>query len=263
LKLADHARALGLSTAVVTNGSLINRRITEEIIKKNLFEIMIFSLDGPEVIHDNIRGIAGTFKKATEAIKNIQKLKKSKKLKYPRIFLYMTVSKLNYDYIESMVRIAQQLDAHAVRFLSASCVDNTIINKTNALFKSPVIAIHSYAVGHNLRIPKDKLAILTKQWNRLEKYTKKIGLRLQAEDYLRNVKGAGACRFLGKDFVISPYGDVYPCPMLPGYTIGNVINTSVYRIMRNNSAIKKVKRIFELSLSGKLPICRECCVEKI
>jgi len=263
LALAAHAQNCGLSAAVVTNGTLINHPIIEKIIREGIFDVMIFSLDGPQLIHDRIRGIAGTHQRATEAIKNIQKLKKTKKLKMPKIFLYVTVSALNWDYIESMVKTAQKLDVNAIRFLSASCLDDAIIRKTNALFKSTVIRSHSYAVGAQLKIPKVQLPLVIKRLARVEDYAKKIGIRFQVEEYLRNGKGSKACHFLGKDLVISPYGDIHPCPMLPEYAIGNVIETPLDKIICDSSAVGRVERIFALCSRKKLPVCSECCVEKV
>lgn len=263
LTLAKHAKSCGLQTDVVTNGTLINRSIVEKIIMGKLFNIIIFSLDGPSPIHDSIRNVTGTYDKVNDTVINIQKLKKLKKLNCPRIFLYITLSRLNYGYIESIPPIAQKLDVNAIRFQLISCLNNTIIKETNALFNQPVIKNHSYAIGTHLKIPEEKIPLVIEQLTRVEKYLKKIGKAVQIEEYLRNKKGAQTCKFLGKDFVISPYGDISPCPMLPEYILGNVIETPIDKILCDTSIDTKVRKIFELCNSKKLPVCKECCIEKI
>jgi len=263
LMMSAHAQSCGLSTAVVTNGTHINRSVVEEIIRRKIFDIMIFSLDGPEFIHDSIRAIDGTFKRATDTIKNVQKLKKIRKIRYPKVFINVTISALNYDYIEPMLSIAQQLDVNAIRFLSLSCLDDTIIKKTNALFGYPAIKTHLYAVGNSFKIPEKKLPAVIEKLAHMKERAKKIGIKFQVEKYLQNGKGADTCSFLGKDFVISPYGDIYPCPMLPEYIIGNDVAISLDKMLCDNSIQDKVKRIFELASNKTLPVCSQCCVEKV
>lgn len=263
LILATDAKNYGLQVNVVTNGTFINQSMAKEIINEKLFNTIIFSIDGPTSIHDNIRGITGTYEKVEDTVVYMQKLKKLEKLKKPKIFLYITLSRLNYNYIESMPSIAQKLDINAIRFQLISCLNNTIIKETNALFNQPVIKNHSYAIGSHLKIPEEKIPLVVEQLTRVEKHLNKIGKTVQVEEYLRNKKGAQTCKFLGNDFVISAYGDISPCPMLPEYILGNVIETPINKILCDSSIDTKVREIFELCNSKKLPVCRECCIEKI
>jgi radical SAM protein with 4Fe4S-binding SPASM domain len=263
LSIASHAQDCGISPAVVTNGTLINDALIEKLTKKRIFDIIIFSLDGPAHIHDQIRRMPGAFQQATAAIRNIQLRKKSNKLKYPKIFIYVTVSSLNYAYLESMVRLAQQLDVHELRFLSITVVDDTIIKRTNAIFNSPVIKLHSYQVKKKLKITAQHLPWITKELIRLEKYARKIGMRLWVERYLKNDKGASFCEYLGKDFVIAANGDVCPCPMLPNYILGNATHTPINKLLTEKKTLRRVEKIYALCADKKLPVCRECCVEKL
>jgi radical SAM protein with 4Fe4S-binding SPASM domain len=97
----------------------------------------------------------------------------------------------------------------------------------------------------------------------MEDYAKKIGIRFLVEEYLKNGRGSKVCRFLGKDLVISPFGDIYPCPMLPEYTIGNVTKTPLDKVICDKSIGVRVKRISNLCSRKELPVCSECCVEKV
>lgn len=64
----DHAKRLGILTALSTNGSLFCERI-KEIRRLNSVS---FSLDGPEEIHDALRG-PGSHKKVLEAIEEAKR----------------------------------------------------------------------------------------------------------------------------------------------------------------------------------------------
>jgi radical SAM protein with 4Fe4S-binding SPASM domain len=263
LPLAAHARSRGISAAVVTNGTCVSRATARNVVDKQPFDIVIFSLDGPPAVHDRIRGIPGTFQRAAAAIRDIQKFKKTAKAKFPRIFIYVTVSSINTPSLESMLDTARELDAQAIRFISASCLDSALIKKTNALFTVPAIRRHSYAVGPQLAIPVSQLPSLRRRFARMEVYARTIGMRFLLEGFLRNGKAAPACAVLGKELVISASGNVYPCPMLPEYTIGNVRTHSLESILSASGTEQKTRRLFELSAAGKLPVCRQCCVEKI
>ncbi len=263
LPLAGQARNLGISTAVVTNGTRVNRGTARQLVDKNIFDIVIFSLDGPPSVHDRIRGAAGTFERAAAAIRNIQKFKKNARAGIPKVFMYVTVSALNHAAVESAMETARNLDVQAVRFISVSCLDTAMIKKTNALFNAPVIRRHSYSVGPELGIPAEELPSLRKRFARMETYARAIGARFMLEGFLRSGRRIPECAVLGKELVISVSGDVCPCPMLPEYTLGNIRKDSLESILSSDAAEQKTAFLFKLCAGGKLPVCRQCCVEKL
>ena len=109
----SNARANRLSTAVVTNGALMDSASINHLFDSGL-DTIIFSIDGPAKIHDNIRGVDGTFDKAFNAIRKIQQLKKKKRKKRPRVNIYTTISAINHLYVLNMLDIAR----HIVMILS-------------------------------------------------------------------------------------------------------------------------------------------------
>ncbi len=261
--VSKNAKSLGLSRAVVTNGTAVPEGLIENIIREEIFDIIIFSIDGPENVHDNIRGVKGAFRKAVETLKNIQKLKKSLKLRRPKIYIYCTVSALNCDYLGEVFSLAQKLDAAALKFLSASCLTEELIEKTNSLFCTQALSDHSYAVKKELKIPEKELPQIRKELTALIKRSAEIGIKLIVENFLSEEKTSKECGIIKNDFVISAFGDIYPCPMLPELTIGNVRNKSLDKILTEPGTQDIIKNIYGMSSSGKLTVCRECCVEKL
>ncbi|MGB9960100.1 MAG: radical SAM/SPASM domain-containing protein [Candidatus Bathyarchaeales archaeon] len=65
--LAKRASSRNCIVSMNTNGTLLKSADAPKIAEA--FDIVVFSLDGPPEIHDKIRGVAGTCKKAFEAIK--------------------------------------------------------------------------------------------------------------------------------------------------------------------------------------------------
>ena len=65
--LAKKASSYGCLVSMNTNGTLLKNSRASEIA--DVFDVVVVSLDGPKEIHDKIRGVAGTYDKAIEAIK--------------------------------------------------------------------------------------------------------------------------------------------------------------------------------------------------
>jgi MoaA/NifB/PqqE/SkfB family radical SAM enzyme len=65
--LAKRAATHGCLVSMNTNGTLLNESRVSEVA--DAFDLIVVSLDGPKEVHDRIRGVAGTYDKAVEAIR--------------------------------------------------------------------------------------------------------------------------------------------------------------------------------------------------
>jgi MoaA/NifB/PqqE/SkfB family radical SAM enzyme len=65
--LAKRVASHGCLVSMNTNGTLLDENKVYEV--SNIFDLVVVSLDGPREVHDRIRGVAGTYDKAVEAIK--------------------------------------------------------------------------------------------------------------------------------------------------------------------------------------------------
>ena len=97
-KLIDHAHNLGFITTLVTNGSLVEKRIAE---LKNL-DILAPSLQGPENVHDK------QIKKG--AYKNIIKAIKIARQHGIKVWDVVVLTKYNIDHVDFMLKKAKELD---------------------------------------------------------------------------------------------------------------------------------------------------------
>lgn len=262
LEISSHARSLNIKTAVVTNGSLITESMATAIAANDIFNNMIFSIDGPEPIHDAIRGKSQTFASSARSINLLQKTKKVQGFKTPKIYIYATISSLNYKHILSVYDIAKKLDVNALRFTSVSCITNSIINETNALLRETALEEHSYNISESTLIPCEYMPEVKNQLSIVDRLCAESGKKLFVEKYLLGEKNSN-CAFIEKNFVISPYGDVFLCPMLPRYTIGNVLREPLEIILSRTTAKNRMKLLANLISTRKLPVCPQCCVEKI
>ncbi|PVX23285.1 MAG: hypothetical protein CW691_11025 [Candidatus Bathyarchaeum sp.] len=65
--LAKRVESHGCLVSMNTNGTLLNKERVGEVA--DVFDTVVVSLDGPKEVHDQIRGIPGTYEKAVEAIR--------------------------------------------------------------------------------------------------------------------------------------------------------------------------------------------------
>ncbi|MCL1915883.1 MAG: 12,18-didecarboxysiroheme deacetylase [Desulfovibrionaceae bacterium] len=68
-ELAAYATSLGMRAVISTNGTLISRDKAKELKAVNLSYVGI-SLDGGEEVHDNFRGVSGSFRRSLQGIEN-------------------------------------------------------------------------------------------------------------------------------------------------------------------------------------------------
>lgn len=71
ITLAKKAASHNCLVSMNTNGTLLKREDTSKIA--DAFDIIVVSIDGPREYHDKIRGVAGTFQKATETVKMLKR----------------------------------------------------------------------------------------------------------------------------------------------------------------------------------------------
>ncbi len=103
-EILAYSRSLPLHTSLITNGTLLKSRVDE--IAPYISGIVFVSLDGPAKIHDKIRGVNGTFRRAVEGI-NAAKEQVS-------ITINMTLMSENLSEVEEMVKLAKDLGVKIV-----------------------------------------------------------------------------------------------------------------------------------------------------
>lgn len=250
INTAEDSINYNIIPSVVTNGTLLNNSTINYIVEKNIFETIIFSIDGSSKIHNKIRG-RNVFELVYNNIKLIRKLKNQKRLKKPKIFIYITLWDENYLDLENAIEILLKLNPNKIRIQLASSITKEIIEETNKIIPQ-AITTHSYI--NSIETKNAFISIREKAKSITERY--KI---IEFEKiFLESNK---VCHFINKDFIITPSGNILICPMLTGVIIGNIYRDDPEDIFKKNSTL--IKSLEQLSRSLKLPVCRECCVEKI
>jgi len=106
-KVLSLCQKYDIETGMVTNGWLLDEKTADQLVSLGIGRISI-SIDGIGSIHDNIRGVNGSFDKAVYAIDNINKAKE-KLDKRCIIHINTVVCNENLDGLMSLVDMARHL----------------------------------------------------------------------------------------------------------------------------------------------------------
>ena len=105
--LAEHARAVGLPTALATNGTIMDERLAKRIVDVGFRRVSI-SFDGPDAaIHDGFRKIDGAFDASVAGFKLLRSAGMSMQIN-------TTIAKHNYQKLDQMYEMALALGADAL-----------------------------------------------------------------------------------------------------------------------------------------------------
>jgi radical SAM protein with 4Fe4S-binding SPASM domain len=102
-----YAREQGYAVALLSNGCLVTAADASRASGLGVSDIQV-SLEGPEGLHDSIRG-RGSFRKAARGVELLVNAGN-------RVNANVTLSRLNYDTIEETLEVAKKLGCHGIGF---------------------------------------------------------------------------------------------------------------------------------------------------
>ncbi|MBN1497048.1 MAG: heme b synthase [Spirochaetes bacterium] len=244
--IADAARSAGLPTALATNGTLIDREIALRIRDCGIRRVSI-SLDGSNaVIHDDFRGIPGSFDRALAGIVHLRDAG-------VEFQINTTISKRNAGDIENTMELAEEIGAKALHIFMLVPVGCGV-----QIADSEMISKEKYESILNWFYDRSKETRLELKATCAPHYYRIIRQRARAEGRTISVErdgmaamtrgclaGSGVC-------FISHRGDVQPCGYLP-LVAGNVLRQPFHEIW-SDSHLFRTLRDFD-AMTGKCGYC--------
>lgn len=200
-ELIDYARSKHLQVVINTNATLITR----EWLERNKDKIFLFkvSLDGHNhEVHDNFRGVLGSFEKTTTTIKNMVDLGLE-------VCLISTIHKKNYKNIKKIIELAKDLKVNTYTFTIFTPVGRGEKEKQLTLSVDEIkqcindvilMRLDYEKSGIKLNIKEEIPQVITLKGNLMEK---KLNMKTRV--------CTGGFTQMG----ISSSGYVYPCTSIP------------------------------------------------
>ena len=254
----------GVNLSIVSNGTLINDEHARKIVELKVDNLTI-SIDGLKDTHNSFRTYAlndhkiNAFGLSTNALERLEQEKSRQKSDYPKLQISTLVSKANHKEIPELIDYLNKkfnLDEIALMYFFDITNADVTTSEAQLLDEEKAGNTTWFSTStSNLSLDKAEIEELLKK----VKHTNNIYI----DPYMRKFTGRGrqlwrTCIWTYISVWISPEGNVFPCPMLENYNIGNIKEQNILELYNN----KKYKN-FRRNIHKKRPsICRKCCMMK-
>jgi len=238
--LIKYASGLGFKVVTETNGTLITEKEARKLYHSGIYRVQV-SMDGAKKrTHEYIRG-KNTYDKSISAIKFLVDAGIQTTIR-------MTINKINYSELESLIKIAYDLGCFSFGFRHIIPVGRANVNLLN-LDLTPIeyrdLIINTFELGRKLGfriVSGDPLAIVARS-DKLKNIFDKHG----------NYDVWSGCSPGVAYISISSFGEVRPCSMST-VSLGNVKNTNFKEIWDTSPFLNKLRDV--TNLKGKCGLCK-------
>ncbi len=267
IEIIKTAKKEGFSVEMITNGTVIDRRLANQLIECSVDRI-VFSIDSPTPnAHDKIRGVSGGWEKATKGIELLNDEKRKAVTRKTHIAIHYIVARVNYQLINEMINLKSQLNYDSIKFIpiiqKAPRAEKFLLRYEDIdMLQSSIPTLKKRLQYNNL--PLSTIAPLVELCRRKEdtvegKYADSINKKI-------------LCFEPWSMTTIDPFGNVYPCCYActfqnlsedltsnfwgsKDYSMGNVRNSSFKKIW-NGEKYNHFRALCKKPPS--FPMCRWC-----
>ena len=229
-----------MNACLTSNGGLINEAIAFKL-KKSGVDVVNISIEGPQDIHDSLRG-EGAFKKAISALGDLKKHN-------IETTIATVISKYNYRHLNYLVGLAKDNNVTTIRFQPFSAIfmkehspKSSFLIEEDTLDDLGAVIENITKACHDNKIATNSIG-----------YMKEIPFYFRDKDQLTR----NGCSSLWSSAPINVKGEVFPCWVLnkEKHTIGN-ISTQRFRKIWNSKKHQKIKeKIIEKGCPGCMMSC--------
>lgn len=260
-ELVRHAKGLGFSLGIISNGSVLTGEHARILVAAGL-DTLHFSIDGPADIHDEIRAIPGLFRQVEETVALLNRAKEEAGSTAPHITIGATVSTLNQGRLTELVDAIAGWKA-ALNLGRLFFMTPAMDAETNAIFQRG----RTKGEDQTISIPHREVdvALLNRDLENARNAARRLGVPLtagyQGEEEIQKrfyddrYTDHNKCFYPWHSARVDPFGKVYPCSM--NNTMGDLTESSFAEIW-NGPAYVEFRRT--LKEHGLFPSCAKCCV---
>ena len=254
-----YAEENGLYTAVTTN-ALNLKRFADGLLTAKVNDIFI-SLDGPEEVHNHIRGHKSSFQKAVEGMQYIFQQKDP-----PGISVYCCITEWNIGHLVAFAKYFKDMPLKELGFMHMNFTPQEIADQHNLVYHSDYPATASNMEEINIsKMDLDKLYEEILEIKDLDfPFPVRFSPDIQSKEqldifyYHPEILIGKRCNDVFSNIMIKSNGDVIPAHgRCYNLTIGNLYEENLKDIW-NSKVIAKFRKDL-LKAGGLMPACSRCC----
>ena len=276
LPLVREIKKRGLTCTIITNGGKLEQ-YARELVEAGIDSIAV-SIDGPEDVHNRIRGKSDAYQKVADGVRAIARFRRELRRPMPMQIAILPVTELNIGDIAEAIAALRELPLDTVNVGLRWFVPK----ETGSEYESVMRETFGVAAGSWKGFEFDAKTAMdaskTRQMTDLVKLLKGLKRRrfldsaqgkpwtsfvpdVPAEkvpEYFSDFQqtfGHNLCPVAWYFAQVEPDGDVTFCGDFPDYVIGNVRRQSFSEIWTG----EKANRFREKLAKEPLPICNRCC----
>lgn len=262
----SYIKAKGLYCSIGTNGTFLARDASQ-LVSIGLDEVSV-SIDGPEPIDDEIRGLPGTYAAAIRGIQRIMEEKKRRGIRKPWINVIFTISSLNFQHLQRMVELMEAFKIDTLRINHLNFLSQKDFDDHMGLFQKLfgvdhdtswegfVSDLHQIDASHlaetieTLRNRRDGNLRITF----FPDFKKEEIIQYYSDGSFCSKSFKNACLVPWDIGIVGPVGELILCP---NYIIGNLREQRFREIWNNEKARFFRKTLLKMK---SFPVCsRGCC----
>ncbi|MBN1410386.1 MAG: radical SAM protein [Spirochaetales bacterium] len=259
--LLAHIKSKDMPLSFETNGVLL-KNFAESFVELKVDHLTI-SLDGPEEVHDLVRGVKGTFARLRESLKEIEKYENKYGFKIDKS-ITCTVSGDNYRTLGAVPDVARELG-----FKTLCVVPYYFIPEKQGLAYEKLMQEEFSCKAYSWRgFHHEESGVDVEQFiEQLNEFKSNLGdlysypyMALTDEEYREwysksdtSVRQA-MCQNIWGLLDVQPDGNVNFCVDFPDYVIGNVVESTLHQLWHSERAWK----FRELRTKMEMPVCYRC-----
>jgi MoaA/NifB/PqqE/SkfB family radical SAM enzyme len=261
IELLEYIHGKGMFVSIDSNGTVL-LKYAADLVRIGQIHVTV-SVDGPEAIHDQVRGVAGTFEKIREGLKALSEAEQAADSKISKSICF-TISPYSLPGLGDMPDVARSLGVGTVVIVPYNyipeSVGKTYEKELRELFGLSAFSWSGFrhegsgvdfgAFLRGLRKYKSSL-------QGLEDYPY---LPLTEDEYRDWFKdsvtpvGPTPCSNVEKLIDIQPDGEVNCCVDTPDYSFGNVMDSSIEELWNG----EKTEQFREYRRKNRLSSCYRC-----
>jgi MoaA/NifB/PqqE/SkfB family radical SAM enzyme len=264
IELLSYIKKKDVFVSIDTNGTLLEQ-YAADIVRLGIDNITV-SIDGPEPVHDALRGVQGSFRRIAAGVRKIRQLEKEKDAHKGSVIqtLCCVISADSYKTLPQMPDVARELEIPAIALVPGYYCDKRTGEEYEKImaqeFQCSARSWKGFCRETSGVDIGELPALLQGFRDNLKDRSLITFMEFSPDEYVAwfsdcsSPVGRKSCGNPRRLIDIQPDGTANFCVDFPDYSLGNIVDSSIEAVW-NSAEADRFRAYLAKSL---LPICQRC-----